>query len=208
MWQPRRRLPMIFQAESSECGLAALAMVAGYHGFATTTAQLREIFPVSLMGLSLRQLIQIASHIGLSARALRCDVDDLEAVKLPALLHWDLQHFIVLKRVTRAGFEIHDPGRGARRLTREEMSDHFTGIAVQLEPTTGFVRARPADRLTLTGLLGSSGSLRPVIARLLALSVILELLSLAQPIVLRYQIARRVRDDDALVQLIGLGPDL
>lgn len=185
MWKPRRRLPMIFQAESSECGLAALAMVAGYHGFATTTAQLRRIFPVSLMGMSLRQLIQIASHIGLSARAVRCDVDDLAAVKLPAMLHWDLQHFVVLKRVSRAGFEIHDPGRGARRLTRKEMSDHFTGIAVQLEPSAGFVRARAADRLTLTGLIGSFGDLRPTIAKLLALSVVLELLSLAQPIVLR-----------------------
>ena len=206
MWQPRRRLPMIFQAESSECGLAALAMVAGYHGFATTTAQLREIFPVSLMGLSLRQLIQIASHIGLSARALRCDVDDLKAVKLPAMLHWDLQHFIVLKRVTRAGFEIHDPGRGARRLTRKEMSDHFTGIAVQLEPTTGFVRARPADRLTLTGLIGSFGSLRPTIARLLALSVMLELLSLAQPIVLRtiVDVGMAAGDRAFVYKLVGI----
>jgi ATP-binding cassette, subfamily B, bacterial CvaB/MchF/RaxB len=206
MWKPRRRLPMIFQAESAECGLAALAMVAGYHGFAITIAQLRHSFPVSLLGLSLRQLIQIASRIGLSARAVRCDVDDLKAVKLPAMLHWDLQHFVVLKRISRGGFEIHDPGRGARQITRKELSDHFTGIAVQLEPTAGFVRARATDRLTLRALIGSFRGLRPTIAKLLALSVVLELLSLAQPVVLRtiVDIGMASRDRGFVYELVGV----
>ncbi len=206
MWNSRRKLPMIFQVESSECGLAALAMVAGYHGYATTTAQLRQRFPVSLMGLSLRQLIQIASRIGLAARAVRCDVDDLEAVTLPAMLHWDLQHFVVLKRVSRVGFEIHDPGRGARTLTRKEMSEHFTGIAVQLEPSAAFTQARAPARLTLSGLIGSFSGLRFTLAKLLVLSIVLELLSLAQPIVLRtvVDVGMTAGDRSFIYKLVGI----
>jgi ATP-binding cassette, subfamily B, bacterial CvaB/MchF/RaxB len=197
---------MIFQAESSECGLAALAMIASYHGYRVGTAQLRKVFPVSLLGMSLRHLIQIARHIGLDARAVRCDVDDLRAVKLPAMLHWDLQHFVVLHRVSRSGFAVHDPGRGARVLTRSEVSNHFTGIAIQLEPSGTFRQAQAGERLTLARLVGAFPGLRSLVAKLLLLSAVLELLSLAQPVVMRsvVDVGMAAGDRGFVVQLVGV----
>src|SRR5262245_12860338 len=108
----RARLPMIFQVEAAECSLACVAMVASYHGHHTSLTDLRRIHPISLQGLSLRVLVQILALLGIKARPLRCSVEGLQRVALPALLHWDTDHFVVLDRISRGRFTLHDPARG------------------------------------------------------------------------------------------------
>ena len=99
----RGHLPLIRQAEAAECGLACLAMVASYHGHRIDLNTLRRRYPPSLNGVSLRALIQLASHLHLLARPLRYELQHLRQLRLPAILHWDMNHFLVLKAVTRKG---------------------------------------------------------------------------------------------------------
>src|SRR3712207_4295715 len=110
----RRRLPIILQTEPAECGLACLAMVASYHGHRIDLMTLRRRHPVSLKGVTMRGLIQVASHLHLSCRGLRFEMNHLRELVLPAIVHWDMNHFVVLKAVTSKGIVLHDPAVGER----------------------------------------------------------------------------------------------
>ncbi|MCP4618460.1 MAG: peptidase domain-containing ABC transporter, partial [Bradyrhizobium sp.] len=95
----RRRTPYIPQNEASECALACLGMVAGHYGFRTDLIELRQRFGLSLKGATLKQVIQVAEAIGFNARPLRGEIADLPHLTLPAILHWNLNHFVVLTRI-------------------------------------------------------------------------------------------------------------
>jgi ATP-binding cassette, subfamily B, bacterial CvaB/MchF/RaxB len=135
-----KRLPIVRQAEAAECGLACLAMVASFHGYRTDLNALRRRYPASQNGVTLRALIRVASHLQLAARPLRIEMHHLAELRLPAILHWDMTHFVVLKSVAGKGIVIHDPARGERLISLAEASKHFTGVALELSPTEGFVR--------------------------------------------------------------------
>src|SRR6185437_425736 len=97
MKQPfRRQLPVIFQTEATECGLACLAMIAGYHGLRTDLQSLRQRFSISLRGATLAHLIKFAGQLELSCRPIRLELEDLSYLQTPCILHWDMTHFVVL----------------------------------------------------------------------------------------------------------------
>ena len=105
----RSRVPLVLQAEAVECGLACIAMIAGYHGQHVSLAELRHFRPVSLKGLALAGVIDVAASIRLQARAVRLECAELKQLKLPCILHWRMNHFVVLERVTSFGVRIADP---------------------------------------------------------------------------------------------------
>ena len=130
------------QSQVAECSLASLAMVASAHGLYLELSELRRRFPVSLKGANLRQLLQHAAALGFSSRPLRLDIEELNQLAVPCILHWDLNHFVVLKKVTRKGAVILDPAVGERHLTQSEIGRHFTGVALELTPNADFKKRR------------------------------------------------------------------
>ena len=92
----------ILQSEAAECGLASLAMVADAHGLRLGLPELRQRFPLSLKGAKLSHLIAIAQQLGFTTRPLRLEMEGLGKLKLPCILHWDLNHFVVLAKVGRS----------------------------------------------------------------------------------------------------------
>src|SRR5215217_969981 len=131
----RSYLPVVQQSEAAECGLACLAMVLSYYGHRLDLNTLRRRHPVSLNGVTLRALIQVANHLHLATRALQFDLEHLSQLRLPAILHWDMNHFVVLKTVTTKDITVLDPGCGERTFLLHEASKHLTGIALELWPT-------------------------------------------------------------------------
>ena len=129
--------PTILQSEAAECGLACLAMVATANGHAITLPEMRQRFSLSLKGARLSQLIDIAAQLGLRARPLRLDLAQLANLRLPCLLHWDLNHFVVLSAVRKRSVHILDPASGPRQMPFAEVSPHFTGVALELVPGDG-----------------------------------------------------------------------
>src|SRR5262245_66145355 len=97
-----RKLPVMLQTEASECGLVCLAMVAGYYGDGTDLFTLRSRFSVSLKGATLVQIIANARALELDGRAVRCELRELRDLHLPAILHWDFAHFVVLADIRRS----------------------------------------------------------------------------------------------------------
>src|SRR5215468_8797282 len=111
-----RKLPVVFASEAAECGLACIAMIARYHGHDVDLNGLRQRFALSLSGISLRNLMALADQLDLSSRPLRVELAALPRVQTPAILHWDLNHFVVLQSISAKTAVIHDPALGVRKL--------------------------------------------------------------------------------------------
>jgi len=174
--------PLVLQAQSAECGLACLAMLASAHGHRTDLAELRRRFPVSLKGVNLTQLIAHADAVGLAARALRLEPDELGALRLPCILHWDMNHFVVLARVGRRRLTVLDPAVGERRLTPAQVSRHFTGVALELTPCARFEKRAQPPRIGLRQLTGRVHGLGRALAAIFAVALVLELFAIAAPL--------------------------
>jgi ATP-binding cassette subfamily B protein RaxB len=202
----RGRLPILRQTEAAECGLACLAMIASYHGHRTDLNTLRRRYPVSLNGVTLRALIQVASQLHLACRPLRFELGHLRQLRLPAIAHWDMNHFVVLKAVTGRGVVVHDPAAGEKSYPTAEVSKHLTGIALELSPAEGFAQKDERARLPFTTFWVRARGTGHALAQILALSVILEVLVIASPFYLQLAVDEViVRGDFDLLIVLALG---
>src|SRR3954449_6704488 len=202
----RGHLPVIRQAEAAECGLACLAMVASYHGHRIDLNTLRRRYPASLNGVTLRALIQVASHLHLLGRPLRYELEHLRQLRLPAILHWDMSHFVVLKAVTRKGIVVHDPAAGEKFYPVAEASKHLTGVALELAPTESFVARDERARLPLAAFWGQLSGSGHALAQILVLSLILQVLVLAGPLYMQLAMDEVIaRGDVDLLIVLALG---
>lgn len=180
----KRMVKVIVQSESSECALACLAMICSAHGQQWDLAELRRLLPISLKGSNLRQLMAQAATLGFSSRPMRLDIDELGQLQTPCILHWDLNHFVVLKKIARGGqiVVILDPAIGERRLRLGEVSPHFSGVALELTPVADFSRRAPAPKVTLGQLTGEVQGLNRSLLQIFALSLVLELFAIVAPL--------------------------
>ena len=202
----RKKLPNILQTEGTECGLACLTMIANYYGHDVDLNGMRAKYPVSLRGMFIEDLINLSGQMDLGARALRLDIENLEQLQLPAILHWDLNHFVVLKAVHRKKVVIHDPGRGIRQLSYKEVSDHFTGVALELMPTTTFKIQKLRNKMKLSSLWGRLIGIKRAIVHTFILSVILQIVILASPFYLQLIVDEAiVKFDVKLILVLALG---
>lgn len=200
-----RRLPMIRQSEATECGLACLAMIAGYHGQHTEMPALRRRFSLSLKGATLARLVEIAQSMGMACRPLRVELEELQHVQTPCILHWDLNHFVVLRDVSRRGIVIHDPAVGERTLVFGEVSKHFTGVVVEVSKGPTFQRKRPDPPVSLRTLAGSIQGLGRGLQVIFGLALALELFGLLAPQFLQMVVDQVLADGDHdLLTFLGL----
>ena len=200
------RLPLLLQTEAAECGLACLAMVAGHHGLRTDLPTLRQRFSLSLKGSTLADLVRMAGALQLNARAVRAEMEHLPQLQLPCMLHWELNHFVVLKSVNASGVVIHDPARGVRRLSLAEVSRHFSGVALELLPAADFAPRSEGQRVTLRQLLGRVSGLQRSLAQIFALALALEFFVLLGPFFMQWVVdGVLVSADRDLLVTLGIG---
>lgn len=177
----RPKLPVILQTEVAECGLACLAMVANFHGHHFDLNGLRQRFHISSKGSTLNDLMAMADELKFVGRPLKLDLDELKELKIPAILHWDLGHFVVLKKVTDNHIIIHDPAVGERKLTLNDASNHFTGVALELRESEDFSQQEDIKKAKLSDFWARVVGLKRVLLQVFILSLILQLFSLASP---------------------------
>lgn len=187
---------MIRQATATECGLACVAMIAAYFGAPTDLTSLRRRNDVSLKGATLASVVRCCTELGLSTRAVRCDLLELAKLRTPCILHWRFNHFVVLKAVKANSIVIHDPARGELTESIESASAAFTGIALEVISAPQFQKTTPPQRLRLSDLVPRDESLgRKFIAGLL-LALICEVLLLATPFYLQIVIDQILAKSD------------
>ncbi len=205
-WPWNERMRTVLQSEAAECGLASVTMIARFHGHKVDLAGLRQRFPTSIKGMTLRALIAVASDLDLSARAVRLELEEVASLQLPAILHWDLNHFVVLEKVDRGTATILDPARGRRRLTLTKLARHFTGVALELTPTADFKPINAQSRTRLSDLWSNLVNLRSALVQVLLLSLMVQVTALVVPFFIQLVIDEGVNQGDAsLLTMLLLG---
>jgi ATP-binding cassette subfamily B protein RaxB len=201
-----RRMLLIRQAEAAECGLACVGMVASAYGYRTDLPALRQQFAVSLKGTTLKDIIDIGNEIGLGARAVRCELNELREIRTPAILHWDMSHFVVLKSATKKKITLYDPARGKAELSIDEASKHFTGVALELKPSSGFRPKQRRNPIRLSSLVKLDGAIGKAIAQGLLLSIFLQVFVLLSPYYMQLVIDEAIlKGDLGLLAAIAIG---
>lgn len=178
----RHRVPLVHQTESSECGLACLAMICGHYGKNIDMIALRRQFNLSARGTTLAGLTGIAEQLGLTTRPLSVPLNEISAIKMPCILHWDFNHFVVLVSLSRNCAILHDPARGRRSVSLEELSESFTGVALEVWPGSSFTANKVLNRLSLSKLMGSVHGLKGALGKIFCLSLVIEIINLMMPI--------------------------
>ncbi len=205
-WTGRKKLPVIRQTESAECGLACLVMIAGWHGLQTDLSTLRERFNISTQGMTLQRLIDCASGLRLSSRAVRLEPEKLKSLSLPCILHWNMNHFVVLERVRGDKLVIHDPDRGRHVLSLKDAGKHFTGIALELNPASHFVAHSEKKKIHLRQLTGKTPGLFFAMLRIITFALALEVIALGSPLLNQLVIDEvLVASDQNLLTIIIIG---
>lgn len=200
------RVRLVRQTEMTECGLACLAMVCGAHGLDIDLATLRRRFQPSMRGAALKSLIAMADGIGLSSRAVKLPLEELHNLHAPAVLHWDMNHYVVLERVRGGKALIHDPAGQTRWLPINEVSKHFTGVALELRPADDFEPGQSRERLKLHQLWRRMTGLKRALVQTLALSLVMQAFVLASPYYMQVAIDSALPAlDGSLLTVLALG---
>ncbi|WP_226685351.1 peptidase domain-containing ABC transporter [Shewanella indica] len=202
----KKRVPLILQAEMAECGLACIAMVASFYGHKLDMAALRKRFSADLKGMNLQQMIVLSDSIGLASRALKCPIEEVGKLTLPCVLHWDMNHFVVLTGVTKSGVSINDPAFGKKTLTFNEFAEHFTGIALELTPTKGFEQADERQQMHLSQLWSKMTGLGRALTTLFVLSLLLQVFALVTPYYMQWVVDEvLISQDKPLLIVLAVG---
>lgn len=204
----RSRVRLVRQTEIAECGLASLTMVANYHGLDIDLGTMRRRYAPSLRGAALKTLIGVADRIGLTPRAVKLTLDQLDNLHVPAVLHWNMNHYVVLERVKGGEALIHNPDGRSTWMPIDEVSDHFTGVALELRPSTDFKTGKERERLRLSQLWQRMTGIKRALLQVLVLTLVLQAFVLASPYYMQLAIdqALPALDSDLLLVLaIGFG---
>lgn len=191
--RPTQEPPVILQTEEAECGLAALAMCAASLGYETDLLALRRRHEISGKGTTLARLLEIAADMRMHGRAVRLDLHELGQLKTPCVLHWELNHFVVLVKADSNGVVVNDPALGRRHYSLEETSKRFSGVALELSARADFVKKEEKTPLDLSAFFTGQRGLVGAFAQVLLLSLVLETYSILYPLLNQWLI------DDVLI---------
>lgn len=191
----RRRVPAMIQMTMGECGASCLAMILSYYGRATSIAEIRDHCGVGRDGLSALSIVKAARAYGLRVRAVSLKGNDLRFVSLPAIIHWNFNHFVIVERWTPRYVDLVDPANGYRRVDAKTFGESFTGIVIQLEPGEQFARRRKVPHLSLWSYLRGLPHLPGFLAQLLGASLLLQVLGLGFPLLTKVFLDQVIPDN-------------
>ncbi len=194
------------QGEAGECGLCCVAMIANYYGYRCDLVSLRRTQNFSGRGATLHGIVELSESLGLSTRPLRLELEELGKLNTPAILHWNLSHYVVLKKAGRRSITIHDPAVGIRRYSLRQAGVHFTGVALELACRQDFTRGNQTDPLRFMSFWQNTRGLGVSLAQLLCLSVLMQVLALATPFYIQVVVDDvLVKHDTDLLNVLALG---
>jgi ATP-binding cassette subfamily B protein RaxB len=177
----KKKVPLILQSEAAECGLACCAMIAGYYGHNIDLIEFRNKVSISLKGLDLKGVMSCADSLNFNTRPVRVELNEVGSLQLPAIVHFDFTHFVVLTKVTNKHLYVSDPAKGESRYTFSEFSEHFTGIALEFFPSADFTKKIEKNTLTFSSLFHNLTGIRRLLLQILFLSFLLQLFTLLLP---------------------------
>ncbi|EOC0702479.1 peptidase domain-containing ABC transporter [Salmonella enterica subsp. enterica serovar Kokomlemle] len=201
----KNKLPMVRQSTIAECGLACLTMISIFYGHNVDLRSMRLRFSIDSRGVSLSTLMDMCHSMGFSSRPVKLDLVNMKELKKPCILHWDLNHFVVLSKVTRNFIVVNDPARGVVKLSFNEVSKHFTGIALEVTKAESFIFFNEKKKVKVFDVLGKVRGLGKSFFTVLCISFLLELFSIVNPFYMQWIIDQViVSADRTLLTLLSL----
>jgi ATP-binding cassette subfamily B protein RaxB len=202
-----RRVPFVAASQINECGLACLAAICEYFRGEVDLVDIRRFADHGGRGETMLEIRNIAERVGLAARAVRLEPHSLAALAKPVILHWDMNHFVVLERTTRDGIIIIDPAAGRVTVEWSEVNRSFTGVALELKPGERWkIRAAPRRKVSVLDFVGPFAHWRADVTLIVALSLLLEVFVLLAPLQLQMSIDNALQvSDSRLVWVMGFG---
>ena len=182
----KHRLPVIQQTEAAECGLACLAMIINYYGYEIDMVSLRRENHVSLQGCTMADIVNMAHQYHFEARGVKLELEEMDQLDLPCILHWDMNHFVVLKSMKHGRGVVHDPAFGERTYTKEEFDKHFTGVALELFPNQEFKPEKRKAQIQLSSFLKNIPGLFGILSQLLLFALVLQLCLIISPLFMQW----------------------
>ncbi|PYJ44685.1 MAG: hypothetical protein DME80_05460 [Verrucomicrobia bacterium] len=205
--QTRRtpKIDYIMQIDEMDCGAASLAMVCRHFGRKVSLARIRQLCHTATDGTSLKALVGAATELGLAARALKVSLRNLPMMPLPAIVHWEGNHWIVLYDVAEQFVRVADPELGLRKLPRREFEAKWTGYAALFDYTPAFEQA-PESKPTLTWIVPFFARYKVVLLQVLGLAAAVSFLQLLFPVFTQMVVDRVIVEKDfGLLKMILLG---
>lgn len=178
------------QNEVSECGLMCLGAAAHCLGATFTVRHLRSIASVSKRGMTASVMATVASQLGLSARAVKCDVSLVRDMHVPSILHWNHKHYVVLLAARRGQYRIFDPSVGLRTVDERDLDECYTGVAVELYRSQQFRKVKPAVPTGIASVLRALDIPKLGVGQLVLLSAVAQLIALASPLLMQLAVNR------------------
>ncbi|WP_341659055.1 peptidase domain-containing ABC transporter [Vibrio sp.] len=177
----KKRIQPLLQAEAAECGLACLGMMLNYYHGDTDIVSLRQKFSLSIKGCTMADILSMAEHVGMAGRGVKVELDELSQLQTPCILHWEMTHFVVLEKVGKDRITILDPACGRVTMSMSQVSERFTGVALELTPTHSFKAPKIKQTIQLGDFWKSMVGARGFVVSLIGLALILQLLGLISP---------------------------
>jgi ATP-binding cassette, subfamily B, bacterial len=201
-----RRVPELRQMSTVECGACCLAMILNYYGRRISVSQVQEFCGVGRDGLSALAIAKAARQYGLRVRAVSVKKHDPRFIALPAIIHWEFNHFMVVERWSSRHVDVVDPAVGRRRLSLEEFEEGFTGILLMLEPGAQFERRASVRSLSLWAYLRSLPHMYGVVAQVIGTSLLLQIFGLGTPLLTAIIVDQIIPTKaSSLLIVLGLG---
>lgn len=204
----RKLVPMIMQSEVAECGLASIAMISSYYGNRVNIASLRGYMILGSQGMNLKQMMEVSDKLGLTSRAIRCPLEDIKKLVLPCVLHWELDHFVVLTGISRRGIHINDPALGKRTITLSEFSDSYTGVVLELSRSSSFKKKDQRVVMRISQMWENVTGLKRSLMSLLLLSIVMQSAALLSPYYMQWVVDNVLMSNDKpllIVLAVGFG---
>jgi HlyB family type I secretion system ABC transporter len=176
-----RHFPHIQQIDEMDCGAASLGMVCRHFGRNVSLSRIRQLCHTATDGTSLKAICRAATELGLAARALKVSLRNLPLLPLPAIVHWEGNHWMVLYDVSAAHVKVADPALGLRKIARKDFEQRWSGYSALFDYTTAFEKA-PEAKTTLKWFVPFLKKYRATFLQVLLLALVVTLLQLLFPI--------------------------
>ena len=200
-----RKIEHLTQIDEMDCGAASLGMICRHFGRKVSLARIRQLCHTATDGTSLKALSRAANELGLAARALKISLRNLPMMPLPAIVHWEGNHWIVLYDVDEQFVRVADPALGLRKLPRREFEEKWTGYAALFDYTPAFEQA-PVSRPTLAWVLPFLARFKVILLQVLGLAVAVSFLQLLFPVFTQMVVDKVIVENDiGLLKTILLG---
>ena len=202
-----RRMEHIEQIDEMDCGAASLGMICRHFGRKVSLARIRQLCHTSTDGTSLKAICRAATELGLAARALKVSLRNLPLIPLPAIVHWEGNHWIVLYDVSESHVKVADPALGLRKISRKEFEQGWSGYAALFDYTVAFAKA-PESRPGLAWIVPFLTKLKTIFLQVMLLAIAITFLELLFPIFTEMVVDKVIVEKDVgflKVILLGMG---